>query len=600
MKKLHLFKTVLLLCALMVGSGNAWAADVVTTYTFTDRDWAATCNDEDANWIGDRASGFTSGQGVQIYGSKTFSATSPISFTNVKNIRVTYCTNKKNGHGTISVQVGTGTQQDFSVTKPSSGGTTLKTHDYTFNPFETGSVILTVECEENSMYIYSIAITTEGTPTPSIGANNVSIAYSATGGSIDYEVENETLDGVLTAACTSGGSWLTVGTVTASTVPFTTTVNNGDERSATVRLTYTYDTDKTVTKDVTVTQRSQIETLWVETSLSDLTADDIFVIVGDNGNTYALPNNYGTSTPSVVAVTVESGKLTGNVAATIQWNISGNASDGYTFYPNGDTDTWLYTTNNNDGVRVGTNTDNKFTITNDYLYNTGTSRYVGIYQSQDWRCYTTINTNISGQTFKFYKKIRVTSVAMNGAGYATFASASKLDLTSLPEGLTAYKAKVSGANVTFSPFTQKISANTGVLLKGVENKTYSIVIAETGTDVENNDFKVNTSGSTFDKTDGKLYFALKKSAGDLLFGTFDPSELAIPANKAYLIVDESAFKTPARELSISFEDGETTGVVSVAKPQSTQTAEYFNLNGQRVAQPTKGLYIVNGKKVVIK
>lgn len=56
----------------------------------------------------------------------------------------------------------------------------------------------------------------------------------------------------------------------------------------------------------------------------------------------------------------------------------------------------------------------------------------------------------------------------------------------------------------------------------------------------------------------------------------------------------------ARE-SVTFDfGGETTGVNEVSSRISDTKADYFNLAGQRIAQPTKGLYIVNGKKVVIK
>ena len=57
----------------------------------------------------------------------------------------------------------------------------------------------------------------------------------------------------------------------------------------------------------------------------------------------------------------------------------------------------------------------------------------------------------------------------------------------------------------------------------------------------------------------------------------------------------------ARELSLSFDD-ETTGISEELRVKSEEfaTAPYYNLAGQRVAQPTRGLYIVNGRKVVIK
>ncbi len=137
------------------------AEDVTTTYLFTNRDWNATCDNEAANWTCNvRAGGFTAGQGTQVTTSSTgANATSPISFTDVKEIVVTYCTNSSKGQGAIKVKVGVGTEQSFTVTKPSSGGTTLKTATFSFDPEETGTVTLTVDCDVNSIYIYSIAIT---------------------------------------------------------------------------------------------------------------------------------------------------------------------------------------------------------------------------------------------------------------------------------------------------------------------------------------------------------------------------------------------------------------------------------------------------------
>ncbi|MBR7022520.1 MAG: InlB B-repeat-containing protein, partial [Bacteroidales bacterium] len=145
---------------------------------------------------------------------------------------------------------------------------------------------------------------------------------------------------------------------------------------------------------------------WVLTNLADLTENDVFVIVGNNGSNYAMSNNNGTgSAPAAVAVTVDNDLITSNVTSTIQWTLSGNATDGYTFYPSGSTTTWLYCTNTNNGVRVGTNTSKTFVVDDGYLKHSGTNRYVGIYDSQDWRCYTSTGGNIANQTFAFYKKV---------------------------------------------------------------------------------------------------------------------------------------------------------------------------------------------------
>ena len=196
------------------------------------------------------------------------------------------------------------------------------------------------------------------------------------------------------------------------------------------------------------------------------------------------------------------------------------------------------------------------------------------------------------------KKSKV-SATLGTNGYATFASPYALDLTTanLPEGLTAYKAAVSGTTVTFTALNQMVPANTGVLLQGTASETYSILAVASGTTVEDNAFLVNEGGTTFDADDSYYYFGLMKNT--LTFGQFAPGTVAIPADKAYLKVLKSGIdESPSRALTIMFGD-ETTGMKSVQGSGLTVNG-YYNLNGQRVNQPTKGLYIVNGKKVIIK
>lgn len=169
---------------------------------------------------------------------------------------------------------------------------------------------------------------------------------------------------------------------------------------------------------------------WEETTLAALGSSDIFVIVGENTDgTFAMSNNNGTGTaPSAVSVTVAESKITSDVASNSKWNISGNATDGYVFYPNGSTTTWLYCTNTNNGVRVGTNDNKFFKIDSDFLYNVATSRYVGIQASTDWRCYTSINSNITGQTFKFYKRVLTAADTRDDAPISWSAASSTANL----------------------------------------------------------------------------------------------------------------------------------------------------------------------------
>lgn len=201
-----------------------------------------------------------------------------------------------------------------------------------------------------------------------------------------------------------------------------------------------------------------------------------------------------------------------------------------------------------------------------------------------------------------YIIIRKTNVpaTLGSNGYGTFASAYPLDLTSDAQtegGFTAYKAAVDGTAVTFTALDQTVPANTGVLLKGEASATVNIPVAASGTEVTENAFLVNTAGTTFDAEAGYTYYGLIKNSSPLTFGTFAPGTVAIPANKAYLKVAN----TSAR-LDVVFDDGSATGVMDVRSKMSDVRGEgaVYDLQGRRVMTPTKGLYVVNGKKVIMK
>nr|MCR4825666.1 chitobiase/beta-hexosaminidase C-terminal domain-containing protein [Bacteroidales bacterium] len=195
---------------------------------------------------------------------------------------------------------------------------------------------------------------------------------------------------------------------------------------------------------ITATAIENVPGNWVLTDIADLTENDVFVIVETkDGVSHAMANNNGSSSaPAAVEVVVVGNTLSGEPADSLQWNISGNANDGYTFYPNGDTESWLYCTNTNNGLRVGDNEANTFSIdaASGYLVHAGTGRYIGVYLTNpDWRSYTTINTNIAEQTFAFYKKVTTsttqTTALSSGANW--FSSYVEITLDDLKAALVA-------------------------------------------------------------------------------------------------------------------------------------------------------------------
>ena len=155
-----------------------WATDI--TYTFNSASWGASDGTGTANWTSGSAGNWVSAQGVQVTtGNTGANATSPTSLSNISKVVVTYSTNATKGTGSISIQVGSGTAKSQSVTK--TGGTTDRTLEYSFSPTETGTVKITVNCTQNSIYIRSVKITYSATPkttAPTIDGGGASTTFT--------------------------------------------------------------------------------------------------------------------------------------------------------------------------------------------------------------------------------------------------------------------------------------------------------------------------------------------------------------------------------------------------------------------------------------
>ena len=194
------------------------------------------------------------------------------------------------------------------------------------------------------------------------------------------------------------------------------------------------------------------------------------------------------------------------------------------------------------------------------------------------------------------KKIEVLegirSVKVGAAGWATLYSDKALDFSGT--GLTAYTASVAGSTVTLTA-VDDVPANTGVVLKGDEN-TYDIPVIASSSTAKGNLTGSTTDALVYDEGAANDYFFLALKDGKAQFTKLTSGTIA--AGKAYLSLTKASY---ARELNIVFDDDEMTTGISVAPMNNERmNNEYFDLQGRRIAQPTKGLYIVNGKKVIIK
>lgn len=176
--------------------------------------------------------------------------------------------------------------------------------------------------------------------------------------------------------------------------------------------------------------------------------------------------------------------------------------------------------------------------------------------------------------------------------WATYYAEEDLEI---PEGLSAFiVTEIGTTEVTVDPIDY-IPQHQGVLLAYTEDIPDELVAyAYEGTTTE--DFEDNlllgtsTGLNVSTIQDGAVYVLYNNEFVKSVSGT-------IPANRGYLVVP--ADEPQAHTLSIALGD-EANGISEVVETAKMNNGQYYNLQGQRVAQPTKGLVIVNGKKMIVK
>lgn len=182
----------------------------------------------------------------------------------------------------------------------------------------------------------------------------------------------------------------------------------------------------------------------------------------------------------------------------------------------------------------------------------------------------------------------INDVTLNTSGYATYSNANTVTI----KGATAYTSKADEANseLVLTELGTVIPAGEGVILKGEAGATVTFTYGGEAPAIETNDFK---AALTEDAVEGNVY-VLKSDKFVKYTGA------TLTKNKAYILMsDEFGTGSNARPMSIVF-GGDTNGITTVKSTVVADDAPTFNLNGQRVAEGTKGLLIKNGKKLIVK
>lgn len=210
-------------------------------------------------------------------------------------------------------------------------------------------------------------------------------------------------------------------------------------------------------------------------------------------------------------------------------------------------------------------------------------------------------------------------ITMSDMGLMTF---SDTHAWTLPDGLTAYtlRAVQDGGELTTSykiSSGSAIPAMTAVILEGTHGQTYTLTATDAtnagtqgqGTALAMNNMLrpviidyalagTNTIG-TGEKSEWTNLILAKD--GDAVVFKKSSGTGTLKAGKAFYSIrtDQVKYASASARIILDLNSDETTEIRQVEGHQST-TAEYYTLSGQRVSKPTKGLYVVNGKKVMFK
>jgi uncharacterized repeat protein (TIGR02543 family) len=187
--------------------------------------------------------------------------------------------------------------------------------------------------------------------------------------------------------------------------------------------------------------------------------------------------------------------------------------------------------------------------------------------------------------------------------YATFSCSQDLDFSEV-SGLKAYIA--SGFDKTTGTVlltrVESVPAGTGLLLRGTAGETYKVPYAESASYYVNM-LKPVLTATTIAQTEGDYtnYFLGKQGDPEVIgFYKGKAEGTAVSAQKAYLQLPTSAVAAGTKSIGIYFDD--TTGVGEV-KASTMAPEGVYDIHGRKIPagqKLTRGIYIINGKKVSIK
>ena len=453
--------------------------------------------------------------------------------------------------------------------------------------------------------------------TLTVSKQDVTLSFSKTSFNIDFDDKDSFEEPTLTIT----PSGLTVKYASDNTKVATVDATTGDVTivgKGTARITATFaatdiynSKSATYTITVTGTYKKANGYYALVTDVSTLAEGDEIIIV-NNESSVAMSTNQKTNNRGEISLANATWNAE-NTLVEITINETGDNVQALTLEAS--SDKWLFNTGNgylyaasssSNNLKTEATADNdnnaKATISisngNATITFKGSNTRNTIFYNSSSNLFSCYASSITNQNpVQIYRKAETVDVtvteggALNDKFYATYSNAEKALDFSAVEGLKAYYVTSASTSALTITEASKVPAGTAVLIEGAEAKTYQVPVVTSGTDDASNNRLQVSDGNVLG--DGQTIYVLGNGKNGVGF-YLKKKDSAIAAGKAYLEIAAGEAKS---FLSLGGDDA-----VAISNVEAELgTGILYNLNGQRVAAPVKGgLYIMNGKKVLVK
>ena len=583
-----------LLALLLIGAGSAWAETVTFDYTdYTGKGTTSTGSEytmvKDDVTIGD----------TKFYGNNSYAhfyaggvtTITPSENVTITGIVLTATSTSYNGYqssGTITASTGSMTKDGTTVAW-SGSATSAFTISHSKQIRWTSIVVTYSKAPVDTRTDVTLAFS-ETEVTLKKGDAFVAPTFTKTPADLEGVVFSSSYPAVATV---SDAGVIALGGATGTAVITATFAETNEYKGAQASVTITVNEGDPIVEPAAAGKYVKV------TATNDIVDGQYLIVYEDGGVAFNGALETLDAESNTIDVTFDNNEITATAATTAaeftidvtngtllsaSGNYIGVSSNSNALKQTDDAETYTHT--------FTIDTEGNAVITAVFEGSTMTLRYNSASNQNRFRYYKTGQQAIQLYKYVAGESVDEIDIAVSSAGFATYVSNFDLDYSGV-EGLFAYKAQMSGDKISFTK-VDKVPAGEGVLLRVTNGGTlFTVPVAASKPATLTDNLFVRGKGVAVDsEAAGKKNYIL--NIVDNKIGFYRAAGQTVATNRAYLSTTVSTAR-----IALSFDD-ETTGIAIIDNGQLTIDNSVYDLQGRRVAQPQKGLYIVNGKKVVLK